>query len=187
MKLLIKRIRERHGFSLSETLVAILIILLVGSVIAAGMPAAEKAYFKVIESANAQMLLSTMLTEFRNEFSTAADIKTRSDHSVEKYINPITGTSSIYFITDKDTGKLSIWIKTYDELQALAEEGTTVGKERPFVSNATKTDSLYMDEMPSILYSDGIVTVSNIKIKSSKTDSVVAALDAPYKIRVLVP
>ena len=53
MKLLIKRIRERHGFSLSETLVAILIILLVGSVIAAGMPAAEKAYFKVIESANA--------------------------------------------------------------------------------------------------------------------------------------
>ncbi len=181
MKLLSRENRKRQGFSLSETLVAILIVLLVASVVAAGMPAAEKAYFKVMESANAQMLLSTMLTEFRNELSTAKDITVTS--GTINYTNPITGSSSIAFAVDPETEKLGISLSTYDELQAKDDK---VVKERPFVSDATKTGSLYMDEAPTVAYADGIVTISNIKIKSSKTDSVVAALDIPYKIRVLV-
>ena len=43
-----KRLSEKKGFSLAETLIAVMIVLLVSIVVAAGMPAAKDAYYKVI-------------------------------------------------------------------------------------------------------------------------------------------
>ena len=58
-----KKLNMQRGFSLAETLVVVLIILLVSSVIAAGMPAAQKAYNNVLVTADAQVYMSTALTE----------------------------------------------------------------------------------------------------------------------------
>ena len=63
------------GFSLIETLVALLIVLMVSMTVAAGIPAAQEAYFNVMKAANAQLLLSTTLTELRDELSIARDVK----------------------------------------------------------------------------------------------------------------
>ena len=56
---MILKLNNEDGFTLAETLMTVLIMLLVSSVIAAGIPAAAKAYRKAVDAANAQVLLST--------------------------------------------------------------------------------------------------------------------------------
>ena len=99
MEVFRRKKRAEAGFSMAETLVALIIILLVSSIIAAGMPAAQKAFYNVRESANAQMLLSTTLTELRNELTTASNIQNKD--GVLTYINPVNGDSSLKFVAGK--------------------------------------------------------------------------------------
>lgn len=70
-----RKLKEKRGFTLGETLVAVLILLMVVGVIGGAIPAAGKAYVKVVDGANAQILLSTAMTVLRDELSTASDIK----------------------------------------------------------------------------------------------------------------
>ncbi len=68
------RLSSRKGFTIGEMMVAVMILLMVSSVVAAGIPAAARAYYKVMDSANAQMLLSTTVTRLRAELSTATEV-----------------------------------------------------------------------------------------------------------------
>ena len=54
-------IKDEYGFSLAETLMAVLILLMVTSVVATGIPAAANAYFKAVDASHAQVLLSTTM------------------------------------------------------------------------------------------------------------------------------
>lgn len=175
MKAILKKNRSSEGFSLAETLVALIIILLVSSVVAAGMPAATQSYLKVRESANAQVYLSTVLTELRNEFTTAREIK-----PVEgglQYINPITGESTIIF--NSETGNFDL--TTYKDLDGI-------GKKRQIVSTALsdRFSMVFEGEAVPLSYSDGVVKVSGFEVKSARTDSS-PAKTAGYTIRVLTP
>ena len=49
-----KRIKNQSGFTLAETLLTVLILLLVSGIVATGMPAVQTAYEKIVISANAQ-------------------------------------------------------------------------------------------------------------------------------------
>ena len=62
MKNLKRRLRSKKGFTLAEVFIALLIMLMVSAVVAAGIPAASKAYDKTVTAANAQTLLSTTLS-----------------------------------------------------------------------------------------------------------------------------
>ena len=72
---MISRLKSRRGFTIGEVLVSVLILMMVFSIVAAGIPAAANAYYKVVDAANAQMLLSTTLTRLRTELSTATQVK----------------------------------------------------------------------------------------------------------------
>ena len=48
--------RGRSGFTIGETLVAVLILLMVSSVVAAGIPAAKSAFEKVVIGANVEYM-----------------------------------------------------------------------------------------------------------------------------------
>ena len=63
--------RAAAGFSLAETLMAVLILLMVSAVVATGMPMARDAYEKAVDAANAQTLLSTTATMLRAELGGA--------------------------------------------------------------------------------------------------------------------
>ena len=63
MRIFKKRYCNTHGFTLGETLLAVLIMLLAASIMVSGIPAARAAYEKVVLSSNAEVLLSTAVHE----------------------------------------------------------------------------------------------------------------------------
>ena len=178
MEVFRRKKRAEAGFSMAETLVALIIILLVSSIIAAGMPAAQKAFYNVRESANAQMLLSTTLTELRNELTTASNIQNKD--GVLTYINPVNGDSSLKF----DAGKSCFWLTAYQDVNTTGVIG------RPLVSNAARTDtlSLVVEGDPFVYQAgDPYITVKGFTVRSALTGDADLASVGDYKIPILVP
>ena len=85
-----KRLKNRSGFTLAETLLAVLIMLLVTVIMTNGIPAARTAYEKVVLGANAQAMLSTAVTALRDELTTAWQVK-KVDATTLEYFNADTG------------------------------------------------------------------------------------------------
>jgi len=73
--MMIKNRFDKKGFSLAELLLAIAIMLLATSIVVAGIPAAVSAYRKVVDVANANVLLTTTATCLRDELDMATDVK----------------------------------------------------------------------------------------------------------------
>ena len=65
---------NRGGFTLAETLIAVLILLMVTGIVAAGIPAASNALNRAVDASHAQLLLSTTMTSLRNELGSARSI-----------------------------------------------------------------------------------------------------------------
>lgn len=81
-----KQKNDRRGFTLVEMLTVVLIMVLVTSVIAAGVPAAVRAYRGVVDSANARAALSTAVIRLRDELGTATAVQI-SDEGEISYID----------------------------------------------------------------------------------------------------
>ena len=64
----------KAGFTLAETLLAMMLLLIVAALLAQGVPLAFNAYKKVDQAANANMLLSTTMTELRDKLAFSDDI-----------------------------------------------------------------------------------------------------------------
>lgn len=75
----LKRLNERRhgkgGFTLTEMLVTLLILVLASTLLATGVPVAIDTYHKTVNSANAQMALSTTLTVLRSELGASSKVK----------------------------------------------------------------------------------------------------------------
>lgn len=112
-----QKMGNQKGFTLAETLLAVLILLLVSVIVATGIPAARNAYEKVIVASNAQVLLSTAATALRDELGTAWNIKI--DDDADKTLNGTLGSFVIYF--SANTGGLSKLSKTVDDGILLQE------------------------------------------------------------------
>ena len=106
-----KRLKNQAGFSLAETLLAVLIMLLVSVIVANGIPVARNVYNNVIVGANAQVLLSTTVTALRNELGTAKDIDIKTDNSIVYYKAGIGAYSKLSPGNDAD--KTSIQLLDY--------------------------------------------------------------------------
>lgn len=182
-----KKLKNNTGFTLAETLLAVLILLLVSTIVATGIPAAKNAYEKIIVAANAQVLLSTGATALRDELGTAWDVAIEDDSS------KTTGA----FVTYKssDTGAKSklclngvekkIYIQEYVKNEYLnAKEGQSIGSERLLVSDKAATDGL------AIIYStikksdDGSSVIISGLAVNNKEGREMAKLDADLTIPV---
>ena len=175
--------RKSKGFSLSETLLAILILLLATSVVTAGMPAAASALTKAVDAAHAQVLLSTTMTAIRDELSTAKTIEDPNGATTIKY-KDCNGIRSI--ITVEDDGIYLTKANGYVvEATPLTTTGTTANaSKRLLVSDKAATSNMYA----SFTSADGesIIIISGLKV--IKGDNVVANLgdsDPTLKIRVI--
>ena len=75
--------RNRGGFTLAETLIAVLILTMVAGIVAGGIPAARNALDKAVDVSHSQLLLSTTMTSLRNELATARSITCASEPNGE--------------------------------------------------------------------------------------------------------
>ena len=96
-----KKLKSKSGFTLAETLLAVLILLLVSTIVANGIPVARNVYNNVIVGANAQMLISTAVTALRNELGTAQDVAVGTNNTDITYYKPSIGAYSKLSVNDE--------------------------------------------------------------------------------------
>ena len=187
-----QKLKRKAGFTLAETLMTVLILLMVSTIVATGIPAARNAYEKVVLSANAQLLMSTTTAALRDELGTAWDISTKDNAAT--YFSADTGAKSMLQVKAVD-GIDTIVIQEYLAMKDSVpetyndEDGVSVGNERPLVSRQTAAGDL-STVYDSIVYAydadnrTGKVTISNLQIKNGA--DVLVKLDK-LEIPVIAP
>ncbi len=185
MKSIKKKFKNKKGFTLAETLITVLILLLVSSIVAAGIPAAASAYTNAIDAANAQALLSTTINALRRELSTAWDVKQTEANKAISYNRSETGSFANMSLDDNGT----IMIQEYygDE-----SEGYKITDQHPLISDPVslkddKDDKGYRltVKCSAISCVDGVVTVKDVSVTRGIGGTEITRLPKDLTIRVL--
>lgn len=161
-----KKKNNQKGFTLAEALIAVLIILMVSAIVAAGIPAAKNAYEKVTVTANAQVLLSTAASALRDELGTASDVE-ESETGVTYYSSK-TGSNARIYTDDEGTIRLENYIG-YDE-DAL--DSTS----RVLVNEQTSTPDLYVT-FDEIVVGETAAAVKALRVIRKSTDEPIISLE----------
>ena len=181
--------RAKRGFTFTETLVSLLIIVLLTALVASCIPVAINAYKQVMNASNAQMALSTTTSALRNELGLAVDVK-------------VAANGSLYYQTGEgdwvriDNGSVGLVKHVYkDAIGGFKPD--TPGTEIDAVSlvpdeaieGASNDEPLRVSmggaSGASITYdaSSGVFTVHGIQVTSGSTQ--VEGVD-DYKVRAIV-
>ena len=154
------KLKSRSGFTLAETLLAILILLLVSSIVAQGIPVARNVYNRVVLGANAQVLLSTTVTALRDELGTAWDVTAGTDNSLTYFSADIGSRSKLWV----DTATNTIQIQEYVATDGLNTDTThSVGSPRALVSEKAATRELRVTYNEATC-ADGVVTIKGLGV-----------------------
>ncbi len=131
-----KKLHNRKGFTLAETLLAVLILLMVSQIVATGIPVAKNAYEKVVLASNAEVLLSTAVTVLRNELGTASKIDT-PDQKTITYFNADRGSMAKIGVEEDGSVKLHRYYYSVDGI--VTDSGA-----EPLISKERATADLYV-------------------------------------------
>ena len=179
------KLKSESGFTLAETLLAVLIMLMVSAIMATGIPSVKKAYEKVVLASNAEVLLSTTISTLRNELGTAQDVKTleastgETAGTVITYYNGTRGASSKLYVGSRGEENKKIMFQRY-----FSEKGYSVSyPPAPLVSSKTSTQDLYVT-YTSVAYSEGIVTFTGLSVNRASGTEGLASRDV-FSIRVI--
>ena len=154
------RNRTSGGFTLTEMLVTLLIMTLASTLLATGVPVAVDTYRKTVNSANAQIALSTTLTVLRSELGTSTDVRVVTEGSDTK-IYYLTGEgywASIGNPVEHDGKTFRGLEKTYYTGRPTTEaknsitglDNTSIEGRYPLVSDSPISDPLHVSfEMPA--------------------------------------
>lgn len=176
-----RKLNNRAGFTLAETLIAILILLMVSSVVAGGVPAASNAYYKAVDGANAQVLLSTAATALRDELATARDIVQNGEDSLTYYSRDNGRESKILLQGD------TIWVKEYVYSTYTGSEDEKIELERQLVSGKASTERLKVRYSKITYEKDkGLVQVEGLEVIRDTTQKT-SMLKQNLTIRVIAP
>lgn len=195
MKEALKKLNSQAAFTLAETLITVLILLMVSAVVAGGVPAAANAYRKAVDAANAHVLLSTTVNALRSELSTAWNVENfKSDETDEKgitYYSSATGSQSKLYVSSDGV----IRLKEYYDLEKLRQNGSNSSSDssgsaeegsRPIVSDAMTIKGKLSIICSSITYEKDtdIVTVTGLQVNRG-TQPIVKMPGDGLKIRVI--
>ena len=167
------KLKDSRGFSLAETLLAVLILLLVSVVVATGMPAVTNAYNKVVLGANAKTMLSTAVTALHDEIGTAWQVENSTDNKSIMYFNGSTGAKSMISSAANQSIKVQDYMSLNDDL--IHSTGATVGSAHDLVYGSSIKPEMYVT-FDTISYANGIVTITGLKVCKRTDDTVLAEL-----------
>lgn len=165
VKLVLNKFKNKNGFTLAETLITVLILLMVSGIVAGGVPAAANAYIKAVDAANAHVLLSTTVNALRDEFSTAWDVSQDGSGAI-MYYSSDTGSQSRITV---ENGVIMLQEYVIDE---LLDDAKTVAR-RPIVSEATTIHGKLSVICSGITYekTKSLVTVTGLQVNKKSSDS----------------
>ena len=187
--------KAQSGFTLVEMLMTVLILSMVSAVVAGGLPMAVNAYTNVVNTANAESLLSTAMTRLRDELGTASHVTPeengisyrRSDGSAAKisFVAPHEADAHTNDdeSDDRDEGtdeQPGMWIEEYIGINL--PEGTDRNQfTHPLVAAEKGIENLYVN-YSDLSYFDGILSFTGLVVEKDGN-----ALTKPqdFKIRVL--
>lgn len=174
-----RRLKDRHGFTLVEMLLTTLILLMVSAVVAGGVPAAANAYFKIVDAANAQILLSNTVTSLRSELAVASNVETDASGQMKSFISSGSGWK-------KELLNSTEGIKTKD----TTTEGGPMGRGEQLLvpkalSGTVRTNAL-ISKYDSIIYdkSTGVFLIENLRVE--KGDQILAQI-SEMTVRSVLP
>ena len=175
-----QKLKSRVGFTLAETLVTVLILLMVSSVVAAGIPAAKNAYEKVVRSANAEVLLSTSVSELRKNLVTAQNV-TADENGVLTFYSGDGEINKRIYPDPENNGVLKV------QEYIGFEEGGTTATPRQLVTDAASTRDLYVTYKSASC--DGqLVTIKGLSVyrksQANTDEAPLTSIDTLY-IRVI--
>jgi len=186
----IRKLRSEAGFSLTEMLATTLIMSMVAAITAAGIPTAKTAYEKTILTANAEILLSTVVTGLTDELGTAWDVHddgagriiyysadtgagtqlryNETTHAIEKLdyapIEGVTPTSIINPVSNAEHAGLS-W--------------------QPMVTDAASAKKLYA-KYDSATVTKGKVTITGLAVCKKDSDTIMAKYGNKDEIDLII-
>ncbi len=181
-----KRINTRKGFSLAETLIVVLILLMVSGIVAAALPTAANVFTKTVDSANAQVLLSTTVTVLRDELSTIKKIYPGNSGSEIEYENA-KGSRKLAVITKVSEGGTypsgidgpGIWVYPTSNVT-----GQKYGNPVLLVSPQAATSGMYVNFTLGTDVSKGVVNISGIKVIKDDPEKPLATQN-DFSIRIV--
>ena len=181
MRVIKKKLESRFGFSLAETLIAILILLMVSAIVGAAIPTASRVYVDTVDAANAQVLLSTATTVLRDKLSTATSPRTGG--TGDKIITFKTRTTvngkdaDAWCMIEMKEGTLYIYYGSQDAAHDVNPNNYSIVKDTDgnngyeLISSEAKTQNLSLT-YDSITYNEstGVVTFRDLQVmKEDKT------------------
>ncbi len=172
-----RKLNSEEGFSLGELLVAVLILLMVATIVTAGIPVAREAYYDVVLASNAEIALSTTISTLKNEIGAATEVDDSEESNLGiKYYNSSRGTNSRIFVSSANT---EIKFQRYYAAGGIGQETDP----EILIHTKTATNELYVT-CKNIRYSKESKIVEFTDIKVKKGDRVLT--ERPYlSIRVL--
>lgn len=194
-----RKLNSKSGFSLAEMLMAVLILLMVSSIVATGIPVVKNAYEKVVLASNAEVLLSTAISSLRNELGTAQSIETpdtepqssgqpgiepadtAKDGTIVTYYSMARRVTSRVYVSNADIKEIKInRYYSSDELSAIDTPSPLVlSKKATYAWN-----DLYVT-YSGVTYAGGIVTFHDLAVMRESTNTKLTDEDFDLSIRVI--
>ena len=197
-----KTYRRHGGFTLAETMMTMLILVMVGAILVAGVPTAVHAYERVVDAANAQLLLSTTVSRLEEELSTAVEVWMTGEGTSKKLagFSHYQGGYRIK-ITNSDGTAAEGAAQKQEKgvcLEYSQRDGRTIEKgaegkpddyiwtpdNQMLVTGQTRTNKFYV-QFGDISYADGVFTVTELKVMKKNGDTSPMELKEHLKIRTV--
>ncbi|WP_066719374.1 PulJ/GspJ family protein [Clostridium sp. Marseille-P299] len=151
---MMKKLKSQDGFSLSEMMLAVLIIALTMGFIGGGITVVKDAYLRITLRAEAQTLLSTAVSAISVELRNADEIQEQISESGEStywtFYNVQRGYR-IYFEPMQETVQDNIYIRTVEDSSSII----------PLLTELTKTNGL-VPTIKNLEYKDQVFTYTII-------------------------
>lgn len=187
MKNTTQKLKKSAGFTLAETLITVLILLMVSSVVAGGVPAAANAYRKAVDAANAHVLLSTTVNALRSELSTAWGVSANNSELI--YYSARTGArTKLYNGTgDQKTIMVQDYLR-YDsdsESQQQEDADSDLLKHSLVVRSGEKELDKFQVRYANVSVANDIITFETLGVYRGKEETPLQSMN--LSIRVLNP
>ncbi len=185
MRVIKKKLKSRFGFSLAETLIAILILLMVTAIVGAAIPTASNVYMKTVDAANAQLLLSTASNVLQDTLGTATSPLALKEGDVQTIITFKTRTTvngknaDAWCMIKMVDGTLRIYYGSQDAAHQ-AETSKYGIAQYDLVSEKAKTENLSVI-YTSVACNNGVVTFTGLRVTK---DGVASPLAGPCDLSV---